>query len=455
MADSPVLGTLRPLTRSEGRRTCSARPRPLLPGCHLQRRRSTLGLADFISSRRYRWSRVPPGSSTATATPMWLASPDSPTVRWSGCHRAERRLRPRRQPPATYIITGGRLYWAVGPAGEDYYGQNPVMDHQGNVATGVQPGNLLPLCVQLPSSAPEKSYADKALAASPVGGPGGQVIPYCPAGFMVPSHKLQVSDIGDFVDGRSGRHAARSTRRWRSSSTSTGSSATRPNASRCTTSAARSGSHDRAGVSFGSAVPGAGPRLVRAARPRVGRPRGGHLGAGAPFRAPLAARGDARRPDRGAGLGRGSTSAVRLPGGLPRDHRDRPLLVAAAPAGGGRTDRRWRVHPALDPTLVARSRDRRIIRLRHALVGGRHLPRRRAVDGADAGGWRSTAREPLRLRRPAAAHEEAAARQSPRPWGSGGVPRKRPDRRSGRAGGGQAGDRPPRGSRSPSTRDGC
>ena len=203
VADSPVLGTLRPLNSLGGT------PDMLRLGLDLCSQVATsngnvqtLGLADFISSRRYRWSGSTGLIDSNGDADMWLHLcnlANRPVVRvaiapnggWTATTAA-----------GNLIITGSQLYWAVGPAGEDYYGQNPVMDHQGNVATGLQPGNLLPLCVQLPSSAPEKSYADKALAASPVGGPGGQVIPYCPAGFMVPSHKLQVSDMGDFVDGR-------------------------------------------------------------------------------------------------------------------------------------------------------------------------------------------------------------------------------------------------------------
>jgi hypothetical protein len=73
------------------------------------------------------------------------------------------------------------------------------MDHEGNVVSGVQPGNLLPLCVQIPSSTSQKAFADAALAAGKV---KGNVIPYCPAGFVDPSHQLQISDQGDFVDGR-------------------------------------------------------------------------------------------------------------------------------------------------------------------------------------------------------------------------------------------------------------
>ena len=93
-------------------------------------------------------------------------------------------------------ITPYSLYWG------DSYGANPVMDHHGNVATGIDATNLLPLCVAKPSDATQKGYADAALAAQKV---NGNQIPYCPDGIVQSANQLQwvVSPQGtDFVDGR-------------------------------------------------------------------------------------------------------------------------------------------------------------------------------------------------------------------------------------------------------------
>jgi mono/diheme cytochrome c family protein len=68
------------------------------------------------------------------------------------------------------------LYWADGyPAGA------PVMDHRGHAVSGVTPDNLFPICLQRPTDPTQAGYADAFRMANPVGGAGGNLIPYCPA----------------------------------------------------------------------------------------------------------------------------------------------------------------------------------------------------------------------------------------------------------------------------------
>jgi mono/diheme cytochrome c family protein len=67
------------------------------------------------------------------------------------------------------------LYW-----GDAYPANAPVMDHRAQVANGLSPDNLFPMCLQRPSDATQAGYADAWRTANPVGGPSGNLIPYCP-----------------------------------------------------------------------------------------------------------------------------------------------------------------------------------------------------------------------------------------------------------------------------------
>jgi hypothetical protein len=99
-------------------------------------------------------------------------------------------------------VSGFNLYWAVGPNGAAYYGANPVMDQRGNVQQGVTADNTFPLCISKPTDATQLGYATAALQAGPV---QGNVIPFCPDGFVQASHQLNVVSGGgttDFADGR-------------------------------------------------------------------------------------------------------------------------------------------------------------------------------------------------------------------------------------------------------------
>jgi mono/diheme cytochrome c family protein len=98
--------------------------------------------------------------------------------------------------PTGLSVSGFNLYWG------DSYGSNPVMDQNGNVHQGITPDNLFPICIQKPTDATQLGYATAALQGNPV---QGNVIPFCPDGFVQPSHQLSVDSAGgttDFVDGR-------------------------------------------------------------------------------------------------------------------------------------------------------------------------------------------------------------------------------------------------------------
>jgi hypothetical protein len=73
------------------------------------------------------------------------------------------------------------LYWAAGyPAGA------PVMDQRGQVQSGVTTANLFPICLQRPTDPTQAGYADAFRTANPVGGAGGNPIPYCPTELFAP-----------------------------------------------------------------------------------------------------------------------------------------------------------------------------------------------------------------------------------------------------------------------------
>jgi mono/diheme cytochrome c family protein len=78
------------------------------------------------------------------------------------------------------------FYWA-----DAYPADAPVMDHRGRRALGVKPDNLLPLCVRRPTDAKQVEVAERLLAANPVGGPGGAVVPFCPQAVLDPKWQLK------------------------------------------------------------------------------------------------------------------------------------------------------------------------------------------------------------------------------------------------------------------------
>lgn len=160
-------------------------------------------LGKFIATGRMGWSDVSGLVDINGDAEMWLRLcnlsnrqivrvPITALGTWTDNSRA-----------SELTVSGLNLYWAVGPNGEDWYGANPVMDHLGNLATGVTPDNLFPLCVPKPSDASQLQIATQALQATPV--LGKNVIPFCPDGFVQPTHRLATDGSGinvDFTDGR-------------------------------------------------------------------------------------------------------------------------------------------------------------------------------------------------------------------------------------------------------------
>jgi len=89
------------------------------------------------------------------------------------------------QPGDVSIQFDRSLFWGAdvqpGSAEIPYPTNAKVMNHRGDLETGLQPDNLFPICVQEPpAGSDEHQAADGFLQAHPVGGAGGSVIPYCP-----------------------------------------------------------------------------------------------------------------------------------------------------------------------------------------------------------------------------------------------------------------------------------
>ena len=73
------------------------------------------------------------------------------------------------------------LYWA-----DAYPATAPALDHRGRVVNGAGKDNLMPLCARRPGDAAQAALAEQFLAANPVGGAGGAVIPFCPPALFEP-----------------------------------------------------------------------------------------------------------------------------------------------------------------------------------------------------------------------------------------------------------------------------
>ena len=220
VALSPVLGKIRGHVQSQGT------PDMLRLGLDLCKQIATsdlqqtqISLSQFVATGQMGWSSATGLVDKNGDAEMWLRLcnlSNRPFVRVPSVSGGK-------WTPGTgaggLTITGSRLYWAVGPNGEDWYGANPVMDQLGNVnngvtstylTNGVTNPNLFPICVQKPTNATELQVATQALQASPVA--GKNVIPFCPDGlqtpngvpFIDPSHLLAVDSTGaspDFQDG--------------------------------------------------------------------------------------------------------------------------------------------------------------------------------------------------------------------------------------------------------------
>jgi len=77
-----------------------------------------------------------------------------------------------------------------------------VMDDRGNLDQGLTADNLFPICVPKPTDPAQLAFATAALQASPV---KGNVIPFCPDGFLTTSNQLTISNSGGVVDYTDGR----------------------------------------------------------------------------------------------------------------------------------------------------------------------------------------------------------------------------------------------------------
>jgi mono/diheme cytochrome c family protein len=162
---------------------------------------NSLPLTELVATGRYAWSKYSGLVDVNGDAEMWLRLcnlNNRPIVRVptlpDGAWKAGSTV-------SNLRVSGYKLYWGAGPAGENDYGANPVMDHHGNVVTGIGPDNLFPLCMEKPTSATERMYADQALAAAPV---RGNVIPYCPDGFLTAARQLtyESGNPPNFMDGR-------------------------------------------------------------------------------------------------------------------------------------------------------------------------------------------------------------------------------------------------------------
>jgi mono/diheme cytochrome c family protein len=162
-----------------------------------------LPLDKFISTGRMGWSRNTGLVDSNGDAEMWLRLcnlGNRPIVRVPNVNKGT--WTATTNVSEEFNLDGHTLYWAAGPNGEDIYGPNPVMDDRGNIEQGVTAGNLFPICVQKPSDLAQLPFAIAALQASPV---QGNVIPFCPAGFVQASNQLIVTSNGgpeDFQDGR-------------------------------------------------------------------------------------------------------------------------------------------------------------------------------------------------------------------------------------------------------------
>ena len=125
-----------------------------------------------------------------------VALPDTQDGRWPDPSNTALALKPSQLRIASIArLPGGNpqtngdglihqsLYWGDGRDAQgnpSYPPDAPVMDHRGHVRAGISAENYFPLCVRRPTDPTEKGRADAFLQSHPVGGAGGDIIPYCP-----------------------------------------------------------------------------------------------------------------------------------------------------------------------------------------------------------------------------------------------------------------------------------
>jgi len=203
VSQSPVLGQVRSHVTLEGT------PDMLRLGLSLCEQiassdpsQTTYGLSQFVATGRMGWSDNTGLIDSNGDAEMWLRLcnlgnrpivrvPTAPQGIWKATTSVN-----------DLVISAYSLYWGTSPTGADSYGPHPVMDDRGSLEQGLTPGNLFPICVQKPSDPAQLPFADQALQASAV---KGNVIPYCPDGFVTAGNQLTIANNGgvvDFTDGR-------------------------------------------------------------------------------------------------------------------------------------------------------------------------------------------------------------------------------------------------------------
>jgi mono/diheme cytochrome c family protein len=160
-------------------------------------------LAKFVTTGRMGWSDTTGLVDQNGDAEMWLKLCNLnnrpivrvPSISWTAKSSA-----------SDLAITGQSLYWGAGPKGEDWYGQNPVMDERGNLHQGLTADNMFPICVRQPTDSTQLPLATAWLQANPVlGASGPTVIPFCPKDFVQDAYQLVVNVSGatnDYQDAR-------------------------------------------------------------------------------------------------------------------------------------------------------------------------------------------------------------------------------------------------------------
>ncbi|HVZ71343.1 MAG TPA: hypothetical protein VHJ20_03125 [Polyangia bacterium] len=204
VSQAPVLGTLRSNIAPQGT------PDMLRLGLQLCSQVATsdlniqqFSLSDLFANGRIGWSEYTGLVDVNGDAEMWLRLcnlSNRPVVRvpllTNDSHRWDATTT-----VSSIIVSGFHLYWGTDAQGNDLYGQNQAMDASGHLTTGLA-GNAFPMCIEKPTNANELTAANSFLAAHKV---NGNVIPFCPAGFITPDNNLVVDTSSadpNFVDGR-------------------------------------------------------------------------------------------------------------------------------------------------------------------------------------------------------------------------------------------------------------
>jgi mono/diheme cytochrome c family protein len=207
VSNSPVLGVL----RNTGKINPEGTPDMLKLGLELclhvlpaHRNVGQINLGNFFQKAWIDWGLQTALIDVNGDAELWLrlcSLDNRPVVRVPGVvWKADTK-------PTDLFLTSGSLFF-----GDAYPASAPVMDHRGRVANGITADNLMPICIREPTDPTQHQNAETFLAANPVGGPGGNRIPYCPPDiFQVdpttqqPKYQLAYTvdqGLPDYVDGK-------------------------------------------------------------------------------------------------------------------------------------------------------------------------------------------------------------------------------------------------------------